>query len=178
MLHNDPDILQLAYWPNPKFTDEDQSNACSTFAQMYNNGGAKCSVQKDISWFRWRKLIWNASFNTVCAITGFDSGAIQDAGGLDILVRPAMRDVVAVAQAAGHVFPDEIPDNIVEFTPKEARLKPSMQIDAVRQKLMEIEVILGNPIRTAKKLGVPVPTLVYLYALLQTKQWAFLNLGK
>ncbi|KAK1622401.1 ketopantoate reductase PanE/ApbA C terminal-domain-containing protein [Colletotrichum phormii] len=178
MLHNDSDILQLAYWPNPNFSDEDQSNACSTFAQMYNTGGAKCNVQKDISWFRWRKLIWNASFNTVCAITGLDSGAIQDAGGSDTLIRPAMRDVVAVAQAAGHVFPDEILDNMVAFTPKEARLKPGMQVDAVRQKPMEIEVILGNPIRTAKNLGVSVPTLVFLYALLQTKQWAFLNMGK
>lgn len=178
MLHNDPDILQLAYWSNPRFTLENQSNACTAFAQLYNNGGAKCNIQTDISWFRWRKLIWNASFNTVCAITNLDSGAIQDAGGLDSLIRPAMRDVVAVAQAAGNIFSDEILDDMVAFTPKEASLKPSMQVDAVRHKPMEIEVILGNPIKTAKKLGVPVPTLEFLYSLLQTKQWSFLNLEK
>ncbi|KAK7438666.1 hypothetical protein CaCOL14_011943 [Colletotrichum acutatum] len=178
MLHNDPDILHIAYWPNPKFTPEDQSNACTAFAQIYNNGGAKCNIQTDISWFRWRKLIWNASFNTVCAITNLDSGVVQDAGGLDTLIRPAMKDIVAVARAAGHIFSDEILDDMVAFTPKEARLKPSMQVDAIRQKPMEIEVILGNPIKTAKKLDEPVPTLEFLYSVLHTKQWGFLNLEK
>jgi len=41
--------------------------------------------------------------------------------------------------------------------------KPSMMVDTERDQLMEIEVILGNPIRTAKKLNVPTPYLSMLY---------------
>ncbi|KAJ0381916.1 hypothetical protein COL922a_013588 [Colletotrichum nupharicola] len=50
----------------------------------------------------------------------------------------------------------------------------SMQVDAIRGRPMEIEVILGNPIRTARRFGVATPTLVVLYNLLKAKQWQFI----
>ncbi|KAI8261394.1 Proline-specific permease [Colletotrichum sp. SAR 10_98] len=171
LLHNDPDILLISPFP---FESHGKSrDSCVKFADMYNLGGAKCNIQGDIIWHRWRKLIWNASFNTVCALTNMDSGTIQDAGGIDTLIRPAMDEVVKIARAAGCVLPSGIQEDMVAFTPKEAHLKPSMQVDAIRGRPMEIEVILGNPIRTARSFGVATPTLVVLYNLLKAKQWQF-----
>ncbi|KAK2751860.1 amino acid permease [Colletotrichum kahawae] len=171
LLHNDPDILQISPFP---FQNHGKSrDSCVKFADMYNLGGAKCNIQEDIVWHRWRKLTWNASFNTVCALTNTDSGTVQDAGGIETLIRTAMDEVVTVARAAGCVLPSGIQEDMVAFTPKEAHLKPSMQVDAIRGRPMEIEVILGNPIRTARRLGVATPTLVVLYNLLKVKQWQF-----
>ncbi|KAJ0374696.1 hypothetical protein COL26b_007017 [Colletotrichum chrysophilum] len=147
LLHNDPDILQISPFP---FQSHGKSrDSCVKFADMYNLGGAKCNIQEDIIWYRWRKLIWNASFNTVCALTNMDSGTVQDAGGIDTLIRPAMDEVVEI---------------------KSSRF---MQVDAIRGRPMEIEVILGNPIRTARSFGVATPTLVVLYNLLKAKHWQF-----
>ncbi|KAF0320004.1 proline permease [Colletotrichum asianum] len=172
LLHNDPDILQISPFP---FQSHGKSrDSCVKFADMYNLGGAKCNIQKDIIWHRWRKLIWNASFNTVCALTNMNSGTVQDAGGIETLIRPAMDEVVQISRAAGCVLPSGIQDDMVAFTPKEAHLKPSMQVDVIRGRPMEIEVILGNPIRTARKFGVTTPTLVVLYNLLKAKQWQFI----
>ncbi|KAL3295501.1 AAT family amino acid transporter [Colletotrichum asianum] len=172
LLHNDPDILQISPFP---FQSHGKSrDSCVKFADMYNLGGAKCNIQEDIIWHRWRKLIWNASFNTVCALTNMDSGTVQDAGGIETLIRPAMDEVVQISRAAGCVLPSGIQDDMVAFTPKEAHLKPSMQVDVIRGRPMEIEVILGNPIRTARRFGVTTPTLVVLYNLLKAKQWQFI----
>lgn len=176
VLHNDPDILYIAPFVNPQLPEADQHDACRKFAKMYESGGAQCHIAEDIVWNRWRKLVWNASFNTVCALTNLDSGRVQDAGCIDTLIRPAMAEIVAIAKAANYTLPPDIVDQMVAYTPKEVYAKPSMQVDAIRGRPMEIEVILGNPLRTAEELGVQAPTLSVLYKLLKAKQWAFRNL--
>ncbi|KPM38650.1 hypothetical protein AK830_g7901 [Neonectria ditissima] len=175
ILHNDPDKLHLAPFVNPSLPLEKQQRSCREFARIYELGGAKCAVHKDIVWHRWRKLVWNASFNPVCALVDLDSGTIQDAGCLDTLIRPAMNEVVAIAKAAGYDLPSGIQDQMVALTPKETYLKPSMQVDAQRGRPMEIEVILGNPLRVARDLLVPAPTLTTLYSLLLARQWTCNN---
>lgn len=176
VLHNDPDILQIAPYHNTNIDSKTQMVACKNFAEMYTLGGAKAIVHDDVTWQRWRKLLWNASFNTVCAITDIDSGAIQDSDALETLIRPAMRDIIAIAQASGVALPEELEDEMVMFTPKEARLRPSMQVDARKQSPMEIETILGNPLRVARSLGIQAKTLEVLYGILKVMQWKFLNL--
>ena len=174
VLHNDPDILIIGCFPDDGSRNKEQKS-CERMASMYDLGGAKCNVVDDINWYRWRKLVWNASFNSICALTGLDSGAIQDAGGLETLIRPTMGEVVDIAKAAGYSLPPDIQDQMVAFTPKETRLRPSMQMDAIRQQPMEIEAILGNTLRIAQKLGVGAPNLTMIYDLLKAKQWRFIN---
>jgi 2-dehydropantoate 2-reductase len=45
--------------------------------------------------------------------------------------------------------------------------KTSMLLDFEAGKPMEVEAILGNAVRAARRTGVPVPHLESLYALLQ-----------
>jgi ketopantoate reductase len=80
---------------------------------------------------RWKKLVYNACLNPICAITGLDSGRIRLAGGaVDGLVKPAMREIIAAARAAAGV---ELDEGLVQWTididPLESYLKPSMQQD-------------------------------------------------
>jgi ketopantoate reductase len=62
---------------------------------------------------------------------------------------------------------------MMHLTDKEVRLRPSMQLDAIKQRPMEIEVILGKPLRIAEKLDRKMPVLTVLYELLKAKQWGF-----
>jgi ketopantoate reductase len=48
--------------------------------------------------------------------------------------------------------------------------KPSMLLDWEGGKRMELEVILGNPIRIAREKGLEMPRLQTLYALLRKAQ--------
>ncbi len=47
---------------------------------------------------------------------------------------------------------------------------PSMQLDWAGGKQMELEVILGNPIRLAREKGFEMPRMQSLYALLKMKE--------
>lgn len=175
ILHNDPDILLVgAYTKNPHRMGQGKLT-CSEFAEIYTAGGAKCEVKENLTWFRWRKLCWNASFNAICALTNLDSGLIQDAGALETLIKPAMGEVAAIASAAGYQLPEDIKEQMVAFTPRELYLKPSMQVDAIRGRPMEIEVILGNALRIAEKVDVDAKLLGTLYQLLKAKQRVLLS---
>ena len=178
VLHNDPDVLYIAPFWNPSLPREGQKTSCQTFAEMYQLGGAECHVPDDITYHRWRKLVWNASFNTICALTHLDSGAIQDTGAVESLIIPAMDDVVAIAKAAGYDLPTGIQEQMLAFTPKDAFLKPSMQVDSMRGRPMEIEVILGAALDVAEVKGVEVKILRVLYDLLRAKQWTIVNSKK
>ncbi|KAH8893571.1 2-dehydropantoate 2-reductase [Thozetella sp. PMI_491] len=173
VLHNDPDVLYLAPFPQPAPLGANQDHFCSRFSKLYEAGGSKCVVVDDIVWHRWRKLVWNSPFNSVCALTNVDSGTILDTGCNRALIRPAMDEIVAVAEAAGYKLSDGIQEEMMMFTDKDVRLRPSMQIDAIKGRPMEIEVILGNPLRIARRLGVKTCILDILYELLKAKQETF-----
>lgn len=60
------------------------------------------------------------------------------------------------------------PDDILTSTSRNKGAKSSMLLDWQQGKPMEIEVILGNPIRIARAHGVDMPRLQTLYALLKS----------
>jgi ketopantoate reductase len=76
-------------------------------------------------------LVFNATLNPICAITGLDDARIRLADGVaDGLVRPAMREVVEIAGKLGYVLPTDIGEVMINADPMDLYLKPSMQVDA------------------------------------------------
>ena len=138
------------------------------FKDIYlNEGHNAVEIDEKVRWSRWRKLIYNATINPLTAIVCLDFtrtlmfGAPDKATANQIL-KPAMREILAIAKAEGHIIGEEVMDIMIDGDRK-LIYKPSMMVDTERDQLMEIEVILGNPIRTAKKLDVPTPYLSMLY---------------
>ena len=76
-----------------------------------------------------------------------------------------MREIVKIAEAEGIILENKLIDFFVNCT-RDLLFKPSMCVDVQKHQLMEIEVILGNPIKLAKKYGVETPVLDMLYNLL------------
>lgn len=52
-----------------------------------------------------------------------------------------------------------------------ADFMPSMGQDAAKGNFMEMETIVGEPVREAERLGVQVPTLRVIYGMLRGLQW-------
>lgn len=94
-------------------------------------GKTNCVYSAAVLQDRWKKLVFNACLNPICAITGLDDGRIRLAeGALDGLVRPAMREIVAAAEAVcGVVLPEDVVEATIQVDPLESYLKPSMQQD-------------------------------------------------
>lgn len=131
IIHDEADRLFIGTFDNPNVRAEVGEAKALDFVDIYSKGGkTDCIHSANVLHDRWKKLVYNACLNPICAITGLDTGRIRLAdGGLDGLVKPAMQEIVAAAKAVGV----ELQKDVVEFTinvdPLESYLKPSMQQD-------------------------------------------------
>ncbi|KXT09209.1 hypothetical protein AC579_3498 [Pseudocercospora musae] len=177
--HIGHDSSLIGVFPGQKVQEEIGIKTARDFCNIYSAAGkATCVQDFDVPWSRWRKLIYNACFNPICAITGLDTGSIRLADdSVETLIRPAMEEIRTCAAAAGHELPEHIADIILQFDPIEMHYVPSMLEDLRRGNLIEYENILGEPLRTGQKLGVPMPTISFLYSICKAIQWKLRNEG-
>jgi 2-dehydropantoate 2-reductase len=132
IIHDEPDRLLIGAFSNPSISSSNSSALAESFVALYSAGGkTQCTFSPDVLHDRWRKLVYNACLNPICAITGLDTGRIRLAdGALEGLVKPAMREIVEAARVAGGVKLDEgIVQAMIEVDPLTSYLKPSMQQD-------------------------------------------------
>lgn len=132
IFHEDHDILYLGAFHNPNFaTNEQEVAAAANFIKMYGAAGkTQVHFSDDVPWSRWRKLIFNAVLNPICAVTQLDSARARLSGTLiEGLARPAMQEVFDTAKRLGHALPADIIDTMINLDPMDLYLKPSMQVD-------------------------------------------------
>ena len=144
------------------------SDAAARFAALIKQGGASVRVTEDIVGARWQKCAWNTVFNPVSALGGgLGTKAILAAPESVALVRAAIEEVCAVARAAGHPLPENTAEEQVSGTQRMPDHLSSMAQDLVAGRPLETEPLLGNVVRAAARLSVPVPRLEALYALMR-----------
>ncbi|ETS78351.1 hypothetical protein PFICI_10413 [Pestalotiopsis fici W106-1] len=128
----------------------------------------------ELQTIRWHKLCINAAFNPTAVVSG-------GRGNADQLKDPELRQHIlgvmneirdAAPKVLGKPFSDDLatPEKIIRSTERNTGAKPSMLLDWEAGRPMELEVILGNPVRIARKAGVEMPRLQSLYALLKSMQ--------
>lgn len=172
------DVLTIGPHFHDGLPHERQLQETREFVEMYTAGSkgagaanAECTFTDDMPRARWQKLLWNGTFNTICTVMRMDVGELQSSGGRETLLIPAMWEMYAIAKAAGHPPPEEIIDFYAYRLPNDCRYRPSMLLDFDHGRPMELEVVLGNPLKRAKELGVQVPTLSTLYEQLKMIKW-------
>lgn len=131
-------------------------------------------TELELQTIRWHKLCINAAFNPTAVVSG-------GRGNADQLKDPELREHIlgimneirdAAPKVLGKPFPDDLatPERIIRSTERNTGAKPSMLLDWEAGRPMELEVILGNPVRIARHAGVEMPRLQSLYALLKSMQ--------
>ena len=132
-------------------------------------------VAPNLRYARWEKLCWNVPFNGLSvAGGGIGTATILADAELRATAECAMREVVAAGNAdlaaAGseaRLDPDEVVQRMFALTATMGDYRTSMVIDYVNGAELEVEAILGNPVRRARELGLEVPTMAALYALVR-----------
>jgi 2-dehydropantoate 2-reductase len=124
---------------------------------------------------RWHKIAINASMNPSAVLSnGTTNNAMTMDPELYIHLKGVMDEVLSTApKVLGTPLPKEFATSeaILKSTQKNTSgSKPSMLLDWEQGKRMELEVILGNPIRIAREKGLEMPRLQTLYALLRKAQ--------
>jgi 2-dehydropantoate 2-reductase len=129
--------------------------------------GQPVTIVDDIQHERWLKLLWNASFNPVSAITGRTPRELVAVPSTRQLVIDVMREVVAVAAAQGIVIDEAAVDEQLAWTERAPAIRTSMMVDRERGRGMEIDALVGVVVRKGRELGVPAPVSQSMLALLQ-----------
>ncbi|KAK6460929.1 ketopantoate reductase PanE/ApbA C terminal-domain-containing protein [Scheffersomyces coipomensis] len=143
------------------------------FIHIYKNDNDLNFIRIDdnVKKTRWEKLIYNSVFNTVTAIVNLDVTRCQINNGNIDLFGPAMDEVLAIAKAEGVIIDEAEKKEKFLHIGDGLLYTPSMCVDMRKNQLLEIEIILGNPLKIAKKHNVPTPTLSVIYSLLSMVQF-------
>lgn len=130
VVHDDPDRLIMSPFRNPTGRADKELEAAKRFVDMYSaSGKVSCQLEENAGLVRWRKLVYNASYNSVCAILGMDTTRLRFAKHpLTDLIRPAMWEVWYTARAAGYELPPDVVEEMVDID-MWAFFKPSMLQD-------------------------------------------------
>lgn len=135
---------------------------------LFTKAGVPCAVTNDVVSARWRKLVWNAPFNSLSVLGGnADTKKIMEVGATVELARNIMQEVRLVAEADGHSFDENAIEKNLQDTRVMKPYRTSMLIDYLSNRPMEVEAILGNALVAAKRYGLHTPYLQTVYALLK-----------
>ncbi|KAK3708042.1 hypothetical protein LTR37_011735 [Vermiconidia calcicola] len=170
--HEFTDSAKIGPFPSLEAPAEKAKDSARRLVDMYNAcGKVDWSIDDNVAFTRYRKLVYNASFNSVSAILHMDVVRMRMTRHvIDDLIRPAMLEIIATAKAAGVKLPDGIDQFMICLDPADEFFLPSMGQDAVKGNFMEVEVIVGEPLREAEQMGVATPTLWTIYGLLRGLQ--------
>lgn len=149
-----------------------------TFVKLLQAGGitdAEEYSHSKLQMVRWHKIAINASMNPSAVLAGgTTNNAMSTDPELYLHLKGVMEEVLSTApKVLGTPLPKELatPEAILKSTQRNTSgSKPSMLLDWEQGKKMELEVILGNPIRIAREKGLEMPRLQTLYALLRKAQ--------
>jgi len=149
-----------------------------TFVSLLKAGGIQDAEEYShakLQMVRWHKIAINASMNPSAVLSGGSTNnAMSTDPELYLHLKGVMEEVLSTApKVLGTPLPTEFatPEAILRSTIKNTTgSKPSMLLDWEQGKKMELEVILGNPIRIAREHGLEMPRLQTLYALLRMAQ--------
>ncbi|KAF2201956.1 2-dehydropantoate 2-reductase [Delitschia confertaspora ATCC 74209] len=148
------------------------------FVELLQAGGVKDAEAYNhvkLQQVRWHKIAINASMNPSSVLSGSTpNGTMALDDELYRHLKGVMDEVLSTApKVLGQPFPKEFAtaERILRSTQKNTSgSKPSMALDWEQGKRMELEVILGNPIRIARERGFEMPRMQSLYALLRMAQ--------
>lgn len=172
--------------------EDDKSESLREFVDLYTNDYNTVVLDKHVRLTRWKKLLYNSSFNTICCLTDLDMGKVfhltDSMGIIDNLVLPLMKEIQYVANYdLKKNYPkhqDElVTENDISFiiqatqdTDAKNNYQPSMLVDSRNGRNIELEVILGNVIKIHKlnkndNVKEVIPYLNLMYYLLSLVQY-------
>jgi 2-dehydropantoate 2-reductase len=112
----------------------------------------------------WSKLMGNAAFNPISALTGARMNDIMADPSLAALVAKVMQEVKAVGQSLGTTFEISIDDRIAQSR-KIGPVRTSMLQDLLAGKPLELVPLVGMVVALGQLTKVPVPATETVFAL-------------
>lgn len=165
--HTKSEDMQMGLFPNKTLDPDLERRRLDEFASLLTHGKTVFQVVPNIQVQRWEKVVWNAAWNSLTTLTLLDTkswlGSSPDALPL---TRRLMTEVIDVARRLGVPIEHSLVDTLIDKIMAMPGIGSSMQTDYKNGRPMEVDVILGTPVKKARELGMDIPTVETLYVIL------------
>ena len=160
--------MQIGLFPNPQVDSATEQQRLKTFAALLEHGQTRFQILEDMQAKRWEKVVWNVAWNSLTALTMVDTQTwLHSSDDAEPFTRQLMREVIHIARGCGVRLADDLVDQLMDKINSMPGVGSSMQTDCKNGRPMEIDVILGFPVRKSRELGIPAPFLETLYVILR-----------
>ncbi|HTV66619.1 MAG TPA: 2-dehydropantoate 2-reductase [Bryocella sp.] len=142
--------------------DGSRSERCRSIAEALVKSGFRAPITARMRHEIWVKVLGNASFNPVSALTRATLVQMVRDPGVCSVIRNIMREVEAVSGKLGMELPVSI-DQRIAGAEKVGEHKTSMLQDLEAGRPMELEALVGAVVELGERLGVPMPLTRTIY---------------
>jgi 2-dehydropantoate 2-reductase len=139
-----------------------RSDRCRSIADALIASGLRCPVTTRIRHEIWVKVLGNASFNPVSALTRATLAQMVRDPGVSSVIRSIMQEVEAVSGKLGMELPVSIEQRMAGAE-KVGEHKTSMLQDLEAGRPMELEALVGAVVELGERVGLPMPCTRTVY---------------
>jgi 2-dehydropantoate 2-reductase len=135
--------------------------------KMFASAGVPMQVSDNVAGALWVKLILNCAYNALSAITQMPYGRLVQGEGIEVVMRDAVQECLAVARAVGVTLPGDVWEAVQGIARTMPTQFSSTAQDLARGKRSEIDHLNGYIVRKGGALGVATPVNRVLHALVK-----------
>ncbi|KAG0651664.1 Meiotically up-regulated 72 [Hyphodiscus hymeniophilus] len=152
---------------NPTMPSTLQGDMADALAMTLSSGQVDCHVSSNIRQQQYERMIGPIAFHPLSVIfeTASHTALIEKVG-VRGMVSEIIDELVVLAQAQDCNFPPSFKQNIMDEMLRPTETNSIMYQDYAAKRPMEVETYLGSPIKLAQGVGLRVPRIETLYAIL------------
>lgn len=124
-----------------------------SLAETFRAAGVEIIENPDLMLARWKKLVWNMPYNGLTVVMDCQTDRLVTESSMLELTRAMMVEVLEAARACGVTIEERFVDEMIQSTIDMVPYDPSMRLDYLAKRPMEIDIIYGNVIEYAKEHG-------------------------
>lgn len=139
--------------------DERDRGLLEPLIAAFAAGGIKAEALPSLQLARWRKLAWNIPFNGLSVLLGADTDQLIADPVARRLAERLIGEVAEAAAACGCPFVEGFVATLLDQTEKMTPYAPSMRLDYLAKRALEIEYMYRRPLREAAHHGKELPAI-------------------
>lgn len=137
-------------------------------ATEFARAGVVVQVSKQVNSALWSKLIINCAYNALSAVTQLPYGRLIQGEGIETVMRAAVDEALAVAQASHVDVAPDIWQQVLAISNTMASQASSTAQDLASGRRTEIDFLNGHVVRLGTQFGIATPVNQTLLSLVKT----------
>lgn len=144
------------------------SETLKSISTSFLASNVNASIIDNIRQKRYEKLMWNIPFNSISVIGGgLLTHEMTNHPDIEILCRNIMLEIIEIAKSENIIIPVQTISDKIEYTREFPTYATSMLLDFKNYRKLEVDAIVGNILKIAKKNHINAPHIETIYALLK-----------